>query len=167
MVSYILKSRAFNGDTFYIPPHDSIVVGRVWEPNVLNLQAIWNTLRSTNEASLSGRYGDNKTDYFGDADSVPFICVADLPEPLHMIKIVDNYEYQACEAPDWYTSKARSICQGIKALAIDKLMPANDATGHSPIPWGFDEEITPDPEYCAPKLSETDTVIPGKLYRLI
>ena len=161
MVSYIIKSLPYDGDTFYIPPHNSIVVGRTYDPNMLNIQSIWDCLRKANDDSLNTRYKDE-----GYQDTVPFICVEHLPEPLHMIKIVENYEYQACETEDWYTSKARSICQGIKDLAIAKLMPT-DKTGHSSIPWGFDGDITPDPYFCAPKLSDVDKPEPGKVYRLI
>ena len=164
MVSYIIKSLPYDGDTFYIPPHNSIVVGRTYDPNMLNIQSIWDCLRRANNDSLYARYEDRHGD-MGDKP-VPFICVEHLPEPLHMIKIVDNFEYQACQTEDWYTSKARAICQGIKDLAIAKLMPT-DSTGHSPIPWGFDGDITPDPCFCAPKLSDVDKPEPGKLYRLI
>jgi hypothetical protein len=163
MVSYILKSLPYNGDTFYIPPHDSIVVGRMFEPNVLNLQSIWDCLRNANNDSLFARYEDRHGD-MGDKP-VPFICAEVTPEPLHMIKMVNNFMYQACETSDWYTSKAYSICQGIIGLAINRLMPT-DRTGHDSIPWGFDGDITPDPTYCAPKLSEVDKPEPGKLYRI-
>ena len=163
MVSYIVKSLPYNGDTFYIPPHNSIVVGTTFEPNMLNIQAIWDCLRKANDTSFNSRYDDT-----GFTDPVPFVCALHLPEPLAMIRIVQNFEYQACEYEEWYTSKAKAICDGIVSLAIGKLIAEReDKTGHDNLPWGFDGEIEPDPYFCAPKLSDVDKPEPGKVYRLI
>ena len=161
MVSYIVKNIPFNGDTFYIPPFPSIHIGRTYDPNMLNIQAIWNCLRLANDTSLNFRYDDS-----GFTGPVPFVCALNLPEPLAMIRIVQNFEYQACEFAEWYTSKAKAICAGIISLAIDKLMK-KDKTGHDSLPWGFDGDIDPDPYFIAPKLSSVDKPEPGKVYRLI
>ena len=83
-----------------------------------------------------------------------------------MIKIVQNFEYQACETEAWYTSKAKAICDGIVSLAVDKLM-TKDKTGHDNLPWGYDGGIEPDPYFLAPKLSSVDKPVPGQVYRLI
>ena len=159
MVSYIVKNT--HSADFYIPPFNSIHVGQIHDPDMENIQRIWDTLRAANNESLDSRYGE--TD---DEQPVPFICAADLPEPLAMIKIVQNFEYQACEFEDWYTSKAKAICDGIVSLAIGKLM-AEHETGHDGLPWGYDGDIKPDPYFCAPKLSDVDKPESGKIYRLI
>lgn len=162
MLSFMMKSREHNSDYFYLPPFDSEKVGTIYDPQMDTIQQLWNTLRQANDASLYARYGDDEP-----SELVPFVCVKDLPEPLAMIRIVQNFEYQACEYKGWYESKAKAICSGIIDLAIDKLMKATeDETGHSPLPWGFDGDIEPDPYFNAPKLSDVDKPEPGKVYRL-
>ena len=161
MVSYIVKNIPYNGDTFYIPPHNSIVIGKTYDPNMLNIQGIWDCLRKANDTSLNARYGDSDN-----SPLVPFICALHLPEPLGMYRLVDNFEYQACEFEGWYTSKAKAICDGIRSLAVDKLIKT-DKTGHDSLPWGFDGDIEPDPYFIAPRLSDVDKPEPGKVYRLI
>ena len=161
MVSYIVKNIPFNGDTFYIPPSNSIYVGTTFDPAINNIQSIWDYLRKANNDSLFARYADRHGD-MGDKP-VPFVCALHLPEPLQMIHIVHNFEYQACEYQDWYTSKAKAICDGIISLAIDKLM----APHKDKMSWGFDDDIEPDPYFLAPKLSDVDKPVPGKVYRLI
>jgi len=155
MVSYIIKNTDSGGE-FYIPPFSSIHVGTGFDPHRDNLQGIWNALRLANDASLTTRYGDETP-----SPLAPFICVKDLPDPIAMLAIVANYEYQACEFTDWYSSKAKAICDSIRDLAICKL------PGYGMAPWGFDGPVEPDPYFEAPKLSSVDKPEPGKAYRLI
>ena len=129
---------------------------------MLNIQSIWDCLRHANNISLDAKYGESDSEL-----PVQFICVEHLPEPLAMIRIVQNFEYQACEHSDWYTSKAKSICDSIRDLAIEHMIKKNK-TGHDDLPWGFDGEITPDPYFDAPKLSDIKgKPVSGQAYRLI
>jgi len=164
MVSYAIKSLSMQGDTFYCAPHDPVVVGKLFDPNMLNIQSIWDCLRNANNESLNAAYGDRHGDMTD--KPVPFICVEHLPDPLQMIRIVQNFEYQACEHKGWYASKAAAICSSIIDLAIEKMIKT-DKRGRDGIGWGFDEEITPDPYFRAPKLSELKCKpVAGQAYRI-
>jgi len=52
--------------------------------------------------------------WYPDSDSV-------LPTPLEGIKLVQCYEYQSCEHPDWDTSEAKRFCDALTRRLIDKL----------------------------------------------
>lgn len=57
---------------------------------------------------------------------------AQIDDPVAILKMRDGYEYQACEHPGWFDSKAHNLIQQIRKAAI-RALPGYDAA-----PWCYD-----------------------------
>jgi hypothetical protein len=55
------------------------------------------------------------------------------PTAVEAYKLIDHYEYQACEHPEWETSSAKKVCTKLRELLISAL------PGYQAAPWGWDE----------------------------
>ena len=118
----------------------------------------WNTadelgqmLWAENVASVEHRYPDSDGELPGkyvEESPAPGLAVVRLPEwvagyryPLgsvlksrpavEVLKLIDCYEYQSCEHPEWAESEARSFCHDLRSRMIGQL-PGYDAA-----PWGL------------------------------
>lgn len=58
-------------------------------------------------------------------------------EPLELIKIVHNYEYQACDNDNWHESDARRFCQALSRQLLQRV------PGFEKAHWGIDEDTAP------------------------
>lgn len=58
-------------------------------------------------------------------------------EPIEIIKIVHNYEYQACDNHGWHDSDARSFCQAL----VKRLL--HHVPGFEQAHWGIDADTEP------------------------
>lgn len=58
-------------------------------------------------------------------------------EPLELIKIVHNYEYQACDNKNWTDSDARRFCEAL----VRQLLYC--VPGFDQAHWGIEEDTTP------------------------
>jgi hypothetical protein len=67
------------------------------------------------------------------------LCYAiNIPEnvaPLTIAKLVDGYEYQACEHPEWDTCTARDWVNKIRVEVLSML------PGYDRAPWSWSEEL--------------------------
>ena len=52
-------------------------------------------------------------------------------EPVRVLKLIDCYEYQSCEHPEWASSEAHSFCNSLRGAMIHMLPGYDDA------PWGI------------------------------
>jgi len=95
-----------------------------------NLDATGQMLMQACVASVSYRYGSH--------EQIPhYRHTFRLPRPaVAMLKLLDCYEYQSCERPDWPESEAHAYCEALRSRLIGQL-PGYDAA-----PWaiGDDEE---------------------------
>lgn len=78
-------------------------------------------LRAENYRSLAARYQSRAESYFGDAAKAPPIRVTlgDLDRarliPIgYAVKMLDCYEYQACEARDWFETLAYKVANELR-----------------------------------------------------
>lgn len=58
-------------------------------------------------------------------------------EPIELIKIVHNYEYQACDNKNWADSNASRFCQALVRQLL-QFVP-----GFENAPWGIDADTQP------------------------
>lgn len=52
-------------------------------------------------------------------------------EPVKGLKLIDCYEYQSCEHPEWSDSEAKRICAQLRSICIRRL------AGYDAAPWGI------------------------------
>jgi hypothetical protein len=76
-------------------------------------------------ASVDYRYGSH--------EQIPFYRhTFRLPRPaVAVLKLIDCYEYQSCERPDWHESEAYAYCDALRRRLIAQL-PGYDAA-----PWAM------------------------------
>ena len=58
-------------------------------------------------------------------------------EAVDVLKAISCYEYQACEAPGWERSAARTFCEGLRR-AVTPALP-----GYTDAPWEITTASTP------------------------
>lgn len=90
-------------------------------------------LKATNAASLEHGRSKRVVVAYG------YRSPRQMREPVEILKAIDCYEYQACEAPNWDASVAKAFCQWLRKQAIYFL------PGYEKAEWGID-----DPEPTAP-----------------
>lgn len=98
-----------------------------------------------NERSIMYRYPDTATpegapifdrmpgpiDYAG-ADAYAFpVSSFPMPDPVHVLKILACFEYQACEHPAWRDSEAYGFCRSI-TNRLHAMLP-----GYNTGPWDY------------------------------
>ncbi len=77
---------------------------------------IASVLYAENVRSVNSRYKEHDA-----AHGFVFKMVANMLNPIDVIKGCHGYAYQACEADDWEQSEAHAIIQGIERSAIRSL----------------------------------------------
>ena len=93
-------------------------------------QAIGDLLVAENYKSVNYRYGETDEPH---KYTYHFMLTPANQTPVVILKLCANYEYQACEHPEWEASKAHDIIKRIEAKAIRELPGYDDA------PWGLYE----------------------------
>jgi hypothetical protein len=56
------------------------------------------------------------------------------PSAVEGLKLLDCYEYQACESAEWHTSEARQFCEALRSRLIAHV------PGYSEAPWEWTAE---------------------------
>jgi hypothetical protein len=121
-VAYMIRN---NVD--YFVNHNRVVV------SLKNADEVGQILLDENYRSVHHRYQDRTEGHFGKAGSYKFKPQpVVLPDAITMLKLCNNYGYQACENDDYDQSIAFKIIDAIKEQAIRKLPGYDDA------PWGID-----------------------------
>lgn len=93
-----------------------------------NLDAVGAMLMQACVASVDYRYGEtNQIPFYRHTFRLPRPAVA-------VLKLIDCYEYQSCERPDWPTSEAHAYCAALRNRLIGQL-PGYDAA-----PWAIGED---------------------------
>lgn len=88
-------------------------------------------LLAENVRSVDYRYQEN-----GATPAYTFRRLQGHPAPVVVLKLIDAYEYQACETPDWKDTAAASFCDALRRRMIAALPGYNDA------PWGaYDRDV--------------------------
>jgi hypothetical protein len=105
------------------------------EPKPEQLTRIGAMLLRENIASVEARYPQDKGK-LGDAAAYLY-HVADRPNVVEAFKLIDCYEYQACEHDGWKTSAAAALCNKLRGNLISSL-PGWDAA-----PWGWNKRRGP------------------------
>lgn len=82
-------------------------------------------LYNENVRSVAHRY--NETGHYFDAGSYPWERLPGTPDVVVALKLLDVYEYQACEAPGHETSEAARIVAALRRTLICSL-PGYDDT---------------------------------------
>lgn len=93
-----------------------------------NLDAVGAMLMQANAASVDYRYRET--------NQVPYYrhTFRHTRPAVEVLKLVDCYEYQSCERPDWPQSEAHAYCAALRERLIGQL-PGYDAA-----PWAIDDE---------------------------
>ena len=86
-------------------------------------------LQAANARSVNYRYAHN-TEAQCDDDPISYRAALPLP-PLHILKLCQSFDYQACEPDDYDESEAKAITRAIIGSAIHKL------PGYTDAPWSI------------------------------
>jgi hypothetical protein len=93
-----------------------------------NLDATGAMLTQANAASVDYRYREtNQIPFYRHSFRLPLPAVT-------LLKLIDCYEYQSCERPDWPESEAYAYCDALRRRLIAQL-PGYDAA-----PWAMSDE---------------------------
>ena len=67
---------------------------------------------------------------------IPFECkpFVKIPTKIVALSIINCYEYQSCEHPEWKDSLAKSFCQALKEITIREL------PGYDNAPWEWEDQ---------------------------
>jgi hypothetical protein len=90
--------------------------------------------------SVCYRYGDSEmTDLPGRINAewlIPFEYrfTYKRPTPVEALKLIDCYEYQSCEHPEWEGSLAQAFCRSLRGNTIDRL------PGYDEAPWEWEDQ---------------------------
>jgi hypothetical protein len=87
---------------------------------------IASVLYAENVRSVNSRYKEHDP-----AHGFVFKLVANMLNPIDVIKGCHGYAYQACETEDWEQSEAHAIIQGIERSAIRSLPGYEDSNAWS------------------------------------
>ena len=122
LVGYMIK----NNVNYYV--NDNRV-----EVSIQSASEIGQILVDENYRSVNERYQERTEGHFGKPEIYKFNPkTGPLPDAVTMLKLCNNYRYQACENDNYEASVAFQIIDAIKEEAIRKL-PGYDAA-----PWGID-----------------------------
>lgn len=95
-------------------------------PDGMTPQQVGQMLWQTNYDSVNYRYSES--------ESAPTYRHTETDQPIvARLKLLDSYEYQACERPDWKDSEAYAYCQRLRDALISAL------PGYEEAPWGLHE----------------------------
>ena len=115
-------------------------VGQRYQLDDLTADRVGQMLLDECVRSVSYRYQDDGiTELPGPVNAywlVPYKYrdVLPLPKPVEILKVIDCYEYQSCEHPEWETSEAKAYCQVLRSHMISCL------PGYEEAPWGWEED---------------------------
>ena len=109
-----------------------ILPDRYADPDPARLTALGVMLLRENIASVDYRYPSHKGETADPAETYLYHR-ARRPNVIEAFKLIDCYEYQACEHDGWKTSAAAELCNKLRKNLICSL-PGWDAA-----PWGWNE----------------------------
>ena len=96
-----------------------------------NRNTLGQILLNVNVGSVNERYSEN------DLYAYTYVPPKHRWEPVAILKAIDCYEYQACEAPNWDTSLAKEFCDKLRQLCIPAL------PGYQDSPWAIGSDTMP------------------------
>jgi hypothetical protein len=113
----------------------------------LHPQSIATMLLAENYRSVNARYSETES------ATIAYVAEPELPDPYGMLKLVDCYDYQACECEDYDTTMACAFVKAVEAF-IESTVSCPLKKGGDPIhttvermrktpaydgaPWGVD-----------------------------
>jgi len=120
-VRYIPLGWYHNGEHHQLTSHNADEIGQM--------------LLDENVASVAYRYQDDSLSQLPGKTNAEWLLpfewhpFAKKPTALEAIKLVNCYEYQACEHPEWEQSEAKAFCKALR----DNLIP--QLPGYDKAPW--------------------------------
>lgn len=135
----------YGGEELYIQwprtgEYESFRLGDRREPNVPDLTRLGQILVDGNRDSVDARYseqGGRETYEFSWPRSTSWSAE-------ECIRAIDCYEYQSCEAPDWYISDARCVCDRFRRILSDRIVDrAETRTEGGRFEWEIDFDSEP------------------------
>ena len=105
------------------------------------LNALGDLLVRENLSSIHSRYPDTVTDLENTPGPIAQYWLREYvyrhparkPNVIEALKLIDCYEYQSCEHPEWPGSQAKKICDRLRCLLVSAL------PGYEKASWGWDE----------------------------
>ncbi len=127
-LDYMLHAGLRYGRTFELSWHTPMDEDR---RNVLTRETVNDVgimLAAENRRSVNHRYGEsNMEDFFEFSE-----CRGGMIDLVQVLKLIDCYEYQSCEHPEWKHSEARIFCDALRRLMIGNL------PGYEEAAWSMD-----------------------------
>lgn len=105
---------------------------------LIDKHAFGQILVDANYRSVSHRYQEDSEppEYRHERSTLPV-------DPVQVLKTIDCFDYQSCEAADWEESEAYAICSALRHRAIQQLPGYDDAKWGAPEAWEMIErEVT-------------------------
>lgn len=103
-------------------------IGRPEDGNVTATE-IGRMLAQENAASLGARYGDEPEPWVLGYEYPTRQLQSMVPGVVEGLRLIDCYEYQACEHEGWYSSEAYRYCDALRRALIGHL------PGYDEAPW--------------------------------
>lgn len=91
--------------------------------------------RYPDSAALSGHVDDPPDWTAADATPLTTRRCGSRPTPVEALKLLDCYEYQSCEHPQWRTSEARRFCDALRVRLIGYV------PGYDEAPWEWTQPL--------------------------
>lgn len=127
-------------DGQWTPERPSYFIGEVltWEDQVgraplteAEATAMGQVLWNANYRSVNARYGESRrAPRYAFTGNGRILTLAELAKAIHCL------DYQSCEYPEWYTSKARKFLDKVEQNIYRVV--AHDLPGYDEAPWGID-----------------------------
>ncbi|QHO90284.1 hypothetical protein CWT12_01535 [Actinomyces sp. 432] len=96
-----------------------------------NRDRMGQVLLDTNVDSVNARYNED------DVRIYQYRAPHHFWEPVHVLKAISCYEYNAREAPGWETSVAAAFCRSLRDTVVSYL------PGYDEAPWEIDPNTVP------------------------
>lgn len=122
-------------------PDTAYQAGSPWGPGLS--QIVWRELTTEtaertgamlvaeNRRSVNHRYAESEIETIFQYDHRTATADARKLGPVALLKLVNCYEYQSCETPEWPQSEAFRFCETLRATLVHSLPGYEDA------PWGL------------------------------
>lgn len=119
----------------HLRPTDTVTTGDPTDPDLIGAdEYLWSLIAAENVASYEARYrGEKCAPHMWDRRIVERASahLRSMPDwRAYAAKILDCYEYQACEHDEWEASKAARAIDGLRRQLLSSL------PGYSAAPWG-------------------------------
>ncbi len=120
-------------------PSYAIPYGDIGEVR-LHPDEVGRAILAENVASVTHRYPDDKPEELPGPNGAYWLgeylyspLGGRTPTPIEGLKLINCYEYQSCEHPEWESSKAKEFCDRLRHQLIS-LLP-----GYDEAPWDWSE----------------------------